>query len=1294
MNSRRWIHTLITPRARRPIRKMFPPFRPALEHLEDRAVPTTFTVNSALDLVNPIFGVFTLREAILAANNTPGADTINFDSSLAGTIITLNGPELPQITDDLTITGLGVGQLTIYGNDSSRIFDFGLGTTDTISGLFITHGNADRGGAILNGGTLTVRDCYLSSNSANNNGGGIFNEAGSLTLMGSTLFGNSANADGGGIYNEASLTVTSSLFFGNRAAVTYQFGLGGGIYNEGGTALVQDSTLSANSATTGFPSEGAGGGIANLDGTLTVIGSTLSGNNAFQGAGIFNSQEFGATMTVRDSTLSGNRAFAGGGSGGGIEDLDGTATIAGCTFTGNTATEGGAIFFEDVAGSALLTVSACTITDNSADYAGGGINDSEGAMAVTSSTIARNTAIANGEPGSEALAGGICNAGTMTVTDSKIDNNAVSGGVNFSEGGGIFNNGTMFVDTSAISNNSAAEGGGVFNFRGSTSMSDSFVQQNSAGIGGGIYNFTDSPGEVGTVSANGVTIKANTATTGSGGGIFNDSGVVTLSGGTLDSNVSVTADGGGVFNRAALNLNGTSVTSNSAENGGGIENLGSLTDTGGCLYSHNSAIGGAGLFNDGVATIAGGDFETNSAAFTGGAVDNTGTLTVTASTFNGNTAQSGGGINNGRALAVDASTFMDNTASFGDGGAIANIGSGTLNLTNSALSGNTATDLGGAVDNESTASVAGTSLTGNSAPGGGAIMNDGGALTVDNCLVSGNTAQAGGGILSDGITSGTPSPARLSITRSQISGNTAVNRGGGVANNLYPLAPNENGLATLAVSNCTVSANAAGESGGGIFSGGGTVTIDTSTISANTTNKSGRGGGGISNDFGGILSIGRSTLSGNSADDLGGAIFNEYGTVTLSDSTVSGNSARLGGGIFNSSLGSPYFTNTLSLDNCTVSGNAASQLGGGVFNRDLLRVTNSSIALNRANADGDISGPAGGGIWTSVAIGGRDSTTLNNTIVVGDVRGAPDADQPDDLSGMPVESASAFNVIGDAGTSGGLVGGVNGNIVGVALSQVIDPVLKDNGGPTFTHALVPDSPALNAGSNSLAVDDLGNPLLTDQRGQPRVFAGTVDIGAFELQNARPMVADFTKVGAEDNPQHFTAADFTAQFSDSDGDSLVKVRIVSLPTNGMLKLGGVPVTAGQVIAAADLGNLVFVPALNFNGLTSFTYTASDGIAGFALTPATVTLHIRSAFEQAADLKAMVDALVAAGILSDGQGISLERKLDLNGVLPHDAALVGGFINLVNAYVKAGILMQSQAGPLLDAANTLLISITTT
>nr|WP_286194926.1 Calx-beta domain-containing protein [Synechococcus sp. CCY 0621] len=86
-----------------------------------------------------------------------------------------------------------------------------------------------------------------------------------------------------------------------------------------------------------------------------------------------------------------------------------------------------------------------------------------------------------------------------------------------------------------------------------------------------------------------------------------------------------------------------------------------------------------------------------------------------------------------------------------------------------------------------------------------------------------------------------------------------------------------------------------------------------------------------------------------------------------------------------------------------------------------------------------------------------------------------------------------------------------------------------------------------------------------------------------------------KTSDEDELVAFTAGDFAAAFTSGSGLPLATVRIVGLPSNGILKLNGVDVTAGQEIAAADLAQLSFSPALNFNGSAAFLWNGSDGIA---------------------------------------------------------------------------------------------------
>lgn len=166
----------------------------------------------------------------------------------------------------------------------------------------------------------------------------VFNIAPSsdATISGLTIAnGNTPGTNGGGIYNNGgTLTVSNSTLSGNAASG----GAGGGaIANSVGTVTITNSTLSGNSA--GF----GGGGINNFRGTVTLINSTISGNTTSggHGGGIYNSGDSGTdTVVVTNSTISGNTAShigLGIGLGGGIYDGGGRVTVINSTISGNTA---------------------------------------------------------------------------------------------------------------------------------------------------------------------------------------------------------------------------------------------------------------------------------------------------------------------------------------------------------------------------------------------------------------------------------------------------------------------------------------------------------------------------------------------------------------------------------------------------------------------------------------------------------------------------------------------------------------------------------------------------------------------------------------------------------------------------------------------------------------------------------------------------------------------------------------------------------------------------------------------
>jgi hypothetical protein len=347
-------------------------FRPGLEALEDRWLPSTLTVLNTADS-----GPGSLRAEIAAANK---GDTIAFASGLDGQTITLTSGEL-VISKSLTIQGFtSFNQLpvTVSGGGAWRVFEVnGANTTVSLSGLTISQGNGNAdsfsdpyagfGGGLLNFGKLTLSHCTVSGNTTIV-GGGIENAGGTLTLSDCTLSGNAA-ASAGGIFNGymSSLTVSESILSANSAIE------GGGIFN-GGTLSISASTLSGNSALYGDPAaygggdsgfnDGFGGGLFNA-GSATVTGCTLSGNSANYGGGIYNSGTLAFSGTLYQNSAV-QAPDGNGGDGGGLYNA-GKATIeSGSTVQLNTATVAGGGLFNAAGASLKIEGSGTYIQANGA----------------------------------------------------------------------------------------------------------------------------------------------------------------------------------------------------------------------------------------------------------------------------------------------------------------------------------------------------------------------------------------------------------------------------------------------------------------------------------------------------------------------------------------------------------------------------------------------------------------------------------------------------------------------------------------------------------------------------------------------------------------------------------------------------------------------------------------------------------------------------------------------------------------------------------------------------------------
>jgi CSLREA domain-containing protein len=257
--------------------------------------------------------------------------------------------------------------------------------------------------------------------------------------------------------------------------------------------------------------------------------------------------------------------------------------------------------------------------------------------------------------------------------------------------------------------------------------------------------------------------------------------------------------------------------------------------------------------------------------------------------------------------------------------------------------------------------------------------------------------------------------------------------------------------------------------GGAIFVGGGSLTLERVHISNNGhffggfDNGQGRGGGIVFNG-GTDHRILNSTISGNQGISCGGISYNSEGTLAIVNSTISNNNTNefIGTG---SGGGLCIFAGDLSLRNVTITGNMAFEGGGIEQVGGTLDIANSIVAGN---------GAAGLNPPEIEQFGGTFTSAGHNLV----------GNSPGDAANTNLTLAYHVTDILDA-------------------PSLLGP-LQNNGGTTPTIGLLAGSPAIDAGDNAKAIDPLGDPLFTDQRGFLRYIGwpvATIDIGAFEFGSA-------------------------------------------------------------------------------------------------------------------------------------------------------------------------------------------------
>jgi CSLREA domain-containing protein len=229
--------------------------------------------------------------------------------------------------------------------------------------------------------------------------------------------------------------------------------------------------------------------------------------------------------------------------------------------------------------------------------------------------------------------------------------------------------------------------------------------------------------------------------------------------------------GGGIWNLGILNLSDSTISQNSADAGGGVYNSGQLTISVSIISTNIGEVGG-GIYNTNIVTIDGSVINSNIAGNGGGILNSSGSFLMSNSTVEGNSGQwGGGGIVNGGIMTINTSVFILNTATSGNGGGIENSSSASstinqstflensamygggisigspLTVTNSTLSGNSASMYGGGIYNASYSAIAiNDTFSGNSALVSGGGLYNANELTMLNSTFFDNSAPSGGSI--------------------------------------------------------------------------------------------------------------------------------------------------------------------------------------------------------------------------------------------------------------------------------------------------------------------------------------------------------------------------------------------------------------------------------------------------------------------------------------------------------------------------------------------------------------------
>jgi hypothetical protein len=577
--------------------------------------------------------------------------------------------------------GAGVGSTILDGGLADRVVLVDGGYTSEITDLTIQNGKATfQGGGILNYGHLTLNNVEIIDNEASGGpGGGIWSDTGSissLTINDSTIDNNSG-LGGGGIYARGATDIKNTTISNNDGGASNS---GGGLFSDSGAATtLENVTLTGNQAA-------AAGGIG-THGIITLTNTTVVSNTAGNsiGPGI---QAYGATYSLNTivayNTGGSQCTIGGGGSFTSLGyNLESTDT---CSFnqTGDQVNADPKLAALADNGGATLTHALLPGSDaiDQGTNTGCPATDQRGVVRPQGGTCDVGAYEAGG--GAPTATPTATSTAVMTPTATPVNNNIFYISKTGSDGKHCLNWDNACLTIAGAIGKSAP--GATFHIGAGTFVENTYLFNSYTLIGLGadqtILDGNDADHTLYitagvTVSVQDLTIQNGNASTGPGGGVFNNGDTIMTR--VIIKDNSSTTDSGGIHNAAAsqLLMTDSRIEGNDAvENGGGLGNGGSATLKR-VLVSGNMAPG-------------------SSEGYGGGIYQHGNAISMTNVTISGGSAAAGGGFYNSSGDATFSHvTISANTATSGDGGGVY-IDDMTASFLNTIVGGNTGTQCAGA----------------------------------------------------------------------------------------------------------------------------------------------------------------------------------------------------------------------------------------------------------------------------------------------------------------------------------------------------------------------------------------------------------------------------------------------------------------------------------------------------------------------------------------------------------------------------------------------------------------------